>query len=45
VGVVSFRKVPENLNAKEPEKYLRKNGAGAAAPAAPEILREQGEHD
>ena len=39
VGVVSFRKVPENLNAKELEKYLRKNGAGSAAPAAPEILR------
>ena len=28
VGVVSFRKVPENLNAKELEKYLRKNGTG-----------------
>ena len=42
VGVGSFRKGSENLNAKELEKYFRKNGTGSAAPAAPEILRGAG---
>ena len=27
VGLVNFRKVPENLNAKELERYLRERGA------------------